>query len=173
MHARNTCTHQDTSGKRSERTHFLSAHHAQGNDRSENGRKQRQQNGRPMVGHGNRQEERQHPNVVHGPNASSHRSGPAQQPNRASPTRRGRYATCQIQSSVRRKHGDQHRKRHERVVVRAYQVHGSHVTPSAYHAEFAPRFNQKLPVSLALAPILPGSNERSRTSSGVSIWGST
>src|SRR5258708_17996897 len=129
MHTRNTRTHQDTSGDRSGRTHFLSAHHVQRNDRRENGRKQGQQNGRPMVGHGNRQDERQHPNVVHGPNANSHRAGPAQQPNRASPAARGRYPTCEIQSSVRRKHGDQHRKRHERIVVRANQVHGSHLTP--------------------------------------------
>src|SRR6202049_3666322 len=84
-----------------------------------------------MVGHGNRQDERQHPNVVHGPNPSPHRTGPAQQPNRASPTARGPYATCESQSSVRRKHGDEHRKRHERVVVRTNQVHGSHLTPSA------------------------------------------
>src|ERR1700722_12412126 len=91
-----------------------------------------------MVGHGNRQDERQHPDVVHGPNASSHRAGPAQQPNPASPTARGRYATCEIQSSVRRKHGNQHRKRHERVVVRANQVHGSHLTPSGCYAEQSP-----------------------------------
>ena len=32
MHARNTPTHQDTPGERSERTHFLSAHHVQRND---------------------------------------------------------------------------------------------------------------------------------------------
>src|SRR6267378_2359429 len=87
-----------------------------------------------MVGHGYRQDERQHPNVVHGPNANSHRTSPAQQPNRASPTARGSYATCKIQSSVRRKHGDQHRECHERVVVRANQVHGSHAPPSSCHA---------------------------------------
>src|SRR4030088_3111630 len=91
-----------------------------------------------MVGHGNRQDERQHPNVVHGPNASSHRPGPAQQPNRTSPTARGCYATCEIQSSVRRKRGNQHRKRHERVVVRANQAHGSHLTPSGCYAEQLP-----------------------------------
>src|SRR6266481_2799569 len=117
MHASNTSTHQNTSGERSKPTHFLPAHHAQRNDRSDNGRKQGQQNGRPMVGHGNRQDERQHPNVVHGPNASPHRTSPAQQPNRASPTARGRYTTCKIQSSIGRKDGDQHRKRHQRVVV--------------------------------------------------------
>src|ERR1700724_3631576 len=96
-----------------------------------------------MVGHGNRQDERQHPNVVHGPNANPHRTRPAQQPNRASPTARSRYATCEIQSSVRRKHGDQHRKRHERVVVRANQIHGSYLTPSIVAARFrpAPLFN--------------------------------
>src|ERR1700724_4166996 len=83
-----------------------------------------------MVGHGNRKDERQPPNVGRGPNASPHRTGPAQQPNRASPTTRGRYTTCKIQSSVRRKDGDQHGERHEREVVGANQVHGSHVTPS-------------------------------------------
>ncbi len=82
-----------------------------------------------MVGHGNRQDARQHPNVMHGPNAGPHCTGPAQQPNRANPPARGRYAACQIQGSVRRKHGDQHRKRHERVIVRANQVRGSHFTP--------------------------------------------
>src|ERR1700682_41889 len=128
MHTRNTRTHQDTSSDRSGGTHSLSAHHAQGNG----------------------QDERHHPNVVHGPNASSHRAGPAQQPNRASPTARGRYATCEIQSSVRRKHGNQHRKRRERVVVRANQVHGSHLTPSDCYAEQSP-----LSMSSASLRILP------------------
>ncbi len=126
MHTRNTRTHQDTSSERSGRTHFPSAHHGQRDHGRENGRKQRQQNRRPMVGHGNRQDESQHPNVMHGPNAGPHRASPAQQPDRASPAARGGYATCEIQSGVRRKHRDQHRKRHERVVVRANQVHGSY-----------------------------------------------
>src|SRR5580704_10067235 len=103
-----------------------------------------------MVGHGNRQDERQHPNVVHGPNASPHRAGPAQQPNRASPTARGRYATCEIKSGVRRKHGNQHRKRHERIVVRANQVYGSHLTPPDCYAEQSP-----LSASSASLRILP------------------
>ncbi len=79
-----------------------------------------------MVGHGNRQDARQHPNVVHGPNASPHRTG-------------RRYAACKIQSSVRRKYGDQHRKRYERVIVRANQVRGIHFAP--YGA--AGRLNRK------------------------------
>src|SRR5258708_33219073 len=103
-----------------------------------------------MVGHGNRKDERQHSNVVQGTNASSHRAGPAQQPNRASPTARGRYATCKIQSSVRRKNSNQHRKRHERVVVRANQVHGSHLTPSGCYAKQSP-----LSISSASPRILP------------------
>src|SRR6202030_3051175 len=63
-----------------------------------------------------------------------------------SPTARGRYATCEIQSSVRRKHGNQHRKRHERVVVRANQVHGSHLTPPGCYAE-------QLPLSISSASL--------------------
>src|SRR6202051_4725472 len=42
------------------------------------------------------------------------------------------------------KHGDQHRKRHERVVVRANQVHGSHFTPSGCHAEQTRRASFKI-----------------------------
>src|ERR1700722_235642 len=91
-----------------------------------------------MVGHGNRQDERQHPNVMHGPNSSPHRTRPAQQPNRASPTTGGCYAASKVQSSVGRKDGNQHRKRHQRVIVRANQVHGSHGTPSGCHAEQLP-----------------------------------
>src|SRR4029077_10467096 len=73
------------------------------------------------------------------------------------PTARGRDATCEIQGSVRRKHGDQHRKRNERVVVRSNQVHGSHCTPSGCHAERSHRASiKKLPDSLAPAPILAG-----------------
>src|SRR5713101_2070342 len=53
-----------------------------------------------MVGHGNRKDERQHPNVVHGPNASPHCTGPAQQPNCASPTTRGRYAALDLAGRV-------------------------------------------------------------------------
>ena len=53
-----------------------------------------------MVGHRNRQDKRQHSNVVHGPNARPHRNGPAPQPSRASPTGRGRYAAGKVQSGV-------------------------------------------------------------------------
>src|SRR5713101_4366180 len=58
-----------------------------------------------MVGHGNRKDERQHPNVVHGPNASPHCTGPAQQPNCASPTTRGRYAALDLAGRVRAARG--------------------------------------------------------------------
>src|SRR6266436_5162661 len=125
MHARNPGTHQHTSGDHSGDTHVLPAHDVQSNDRGEDRRKQRQQNGRPVIRDGDRQDERQHSEVVHRPDAGSHGTGPAQQPHRAGRAGRGRYASRQIQGSVRRNHGDQHRKRHERVVVRANQVHGS------------------------------------------------
>src|SRR6266404_3665147 len=97
-----------------------------------------------MVGHRNRQDESQHPNVMHGPNAGPHSTGPAQQPNRASPGARGGYATCEIQSSIRRKYGDQHRKRHERVVVRANQVHGSFDSVQLRCETVVPGFNCKI-----------------------------
>src|SRR2546425_9861771 len=93
---------------------------------------------------------------MHGPNANSHRAGPAQQPNRTSPTARGGYATSQIPSRVRRKHGDQHRKRHERVVVRANQVHGSHLTHPVTTRNSRTALQLKINRLPAPAPILAG-----------------
>src|SRR5882762_6650501 len=125
MHARNPRTHQHTSGDHSGHTHVLPAHDVQCDDRREDGCEQRHQNGRPVISDGDRQDVRQHSKVVHRPDAGPHRTGPTQQPHRAGRADRSRYASRQIQGSVRRNDGDQHRERHERVVVRANQVHGS------------------------------------------------
>src|ERR1700722_16742151 len=135
-----------------------------------------------MVGHGNRQDERQHPNVVHGPNSSPHRTRPAQQPNRASPTTGGCYAACKVQSSVGRKDGNQHRKRHQRVIVRANQVHGSHGTPSGCHAEQLPfsmiysvtdgTFPFFLPSETGNVPSVPGLCPSPGSETGCSTTGS-
>jgi len=121
VHGGDPAAHEKTSAQGAERTHLFAAHNKEGNRGGEDGRKQRKDDGWPVIENRDRQAESKHANVVHRPNAGSHGNRSAAEPKEANLVPRGADAARQVQRRVGRHDRNYHGKDDQPRVVGASQ----------------------------------------------------
>jgi hypothetical protein len=72
MHGRNACAHKHAADNRLDRLQLRTRHHDERDPGSGYSCQQGREDRRPVIAHRDRQTERQHGDVVHGPNTQAH-----------------------------------------------------------------------------------------------------